>query len=151
MKTGAKFEHIPFKSGAEIVGAILTGQVTMAFADIGAAIGQVRAGKLRVLATSGSARFPDLPDVPTMKEAGIEGVEVDGFSGLVAPAGTPMPIVRKLEAETNAMLALVETQTRLKQLGTVAGGGTAEDYKAAIVRDIAKFSAVANAANIKLD
>ena len=151
MKTGVKFEHIPFKSGAEIVSAILTGQVTMAFADIGAAIGQVRAGKLRVLATSGSARFPDLPDVPTMKQAGIEGVEVDGFSGLVAPAGTPMPIVRKLEAETNAMLALAETQARLKQLGTVAGGGTAEDYKAAIVRDIAKFSAVAKAANIKLD
>lgn len=151
LRTGTKFEHIPFKSGAEIVTGILNGQVTMAFADIGAAIGQVRAGKLRVLATSGSERFPDLPDVPTMKEAGIDGVEVDGFSGLLAPAKTPMPIVRKLEAAINEMLKHDDARAKLRELGTVAGGGTGEDYKASIARDIGKFTAVAQAAKIKLD
>lgn len=151
MKTGVRFEHIPFKSGAEIVTAILTGQVTMAFADIGAAMPQFRAGKLLALATSGTARFADLPDVPTMKEAGIEGVEVDGFSGIIAPAGTPAGIVDKLSGEINAMLQAQETKDRLRQLGTVPGGGTPAEFKAAIARDIAKFTAVAKAANIKLD
>ena len=151
MKTGVKFEHIPFKSGAEIVTAILTGQVTMAFADIGAALPQFRAKKLLPLATSGAARFPDLPDVPTMKEAGIEGVEVDGFSGLVAPLGTPAGVINRLNAEINEMLAEQDSKDKLRLLGTVAAGGSPADYKAAIARDIAKFTAVAKAANIKLD
>jgi tripartite-type tricarboxylate transporter receptor subunit TctC len=151
MKTGTKFEHIPFKSGAEIVAAILNGQVTTAFSDIGASMSQFRAGKLLPLATSGTLRFPDLPDVPTMKEAGIEGVEVDGHSGLLAPASTPIAVVKKLEGEVNLMLKDADTLERLKSFGTVAGGGTSEDYAAVIARDIAKFTAVAKAANIKLD
>ena len=150
-RAGVKFEHIPFKSGGEIVTAILSGQVSMAFADTGAAMAQIKAGKLRALATSGAKRFAELPDLPTMKEAGIDGVEVDGFSGLVAPAGTPMAIIRKLEAEVNAIVKLEDVQVRLKQLGLVAGGGTGEEFAAMIARDIPKFTAVAKAANIKLE
>ncbi len=150
-KAGVKFEHIPFKSGGEIVTAILSGQVTTAFADAGPALPQIKSGKLRALATSGAKRFAELPELPTMKEAGIDGVEVDGFSGLVAPAGTPAAIIKKLEAEVNAIIKLDDFQARLKQIGLVAGGGTGAEFAAMVARDIPKWTAVAKAANIKLD
>lgn len=150
-RAGVKFEHIPFKSGGEIVTAILSGQVTTAFADTGPALPQIRSGKLRALATSGAKRFPGLPDLPTMKEAGVDGVEVDGFSGLVAPAGTPTGIVKKLEAEVNAILKLADVQDRMNQLGLIPAGGTGEAFRAMVQRDIPLFTAVAKAANIKLD
>lgn len=150
-KAGVKFEHIPFKSGGEVVTAILSGQVTMAFADAGPALPQIKAGKLLALATSGAKRFPELPDLPTMKEAGLDGVEVDGFSGLVAPAGTPSAIVKKLEGEVNAIIKLADVQERLKQIGLVPAGGTGAEFRAMIARDIPLWTAVAKAANIKLD
>jgi tripartite-type tricarboxylate transporter receptor subunit TctC len=150
-KAGVKFEHIPFKSGGELVTAVITGQVTMAFADAGPAMPQIRSGKLRALATSGAQRFAEMPELPTMKEAGIEGVEVDGYSGLVAPAGTPQAIVKKLEAEVNAIVKMPDVQERMKQLGLVAGGGTAEEFGAMVARSIPIWTAVAKASNIKLD
>ncbi len=150
-KTGVKFEHIPFKSGGELVTAVLSGQVTMTFADAGPAMPQIRAGKLLALATSGAKRFSELPDLPTMKEAGIDGVEVDGFSGLVAPAGTPKAILKKLEAEVNAIVKMADVQDRMKPLGLVPGGGTGEEFGQMVARDIPKWKAVAAASNIKLD
>ncbi len=150
-KAGVKFEHIPFKSGGEVVAAILSGQVTTAFADAGPALPQIKSGKLRALATSGAKRFPELPDLPTMKEAGIDGVEVDGFSALVAPAGTPKAIVKKLEAEVNAIIKLADVQERFKQIGLLPAGGTGEELKAMVARDIPLWTAIAKAANIKLD
>ena len=88
-KTGSSFQHIPFKSGAELVTAVLSGQATMTFADAGPAMPQFKAGKLRPLASTGATRLPELPDVPTLAEVGIEGVVVEGFIGLAAPKGTP--------------------------------------------------------------
>ena len=150
-KAGVKFEHIPFKSGGEVVAAILTGQVTTAFADAGPALPQVKSGKLRALATSGTRRFAELPDLPTMKEAGVDGVAVDGFSGLVAPLSTPQAIVNKLEGEVNALLKLADVQERLRQIGLEPAGGTGADFRAMIARDIPVWTAVAKAANIRLD
>lgn len=151
LKTGTKFEHIPFKSGGEIVTAILSGQVTMAFADTGPALPQIKAGKLRALAISGAKRLVDLPDVPTVKQAGIDGVEVDGFSGLVAPKGTPAAIVKKLEAEARAILKLDDVKLRMAQLGLIPEGSTAEEFTARLKREIPLWKDVAKAANIKLD
>ncbi len=150
-KAGVKFEHIPFKSGGEVVAAILSGQVTTAFADAGPALPQIKAGKLRALATSGAKRFPELPDLPTMKEAGIDGVEVDGFSALVAPVGTPKAIVKKLEAEVNAIVQAADVQERFKQIGLVPAGGTGEELRAMVAKDIPMWTAIAKAANIKFD
>jgi tripartite-type tricarboxylate transporter receptor subunit TctC len=150
-KAGVKFEHIPFKSGGEVVAAILTGQVTMAFADAGPAVPHLKSGKLLALATSGAKRFPILPDLPTLAEAGVDGVEVDGFSGLVAPAGTPKPIVKKLEAEVNAIIQLADVKERLVSLGLVPAGGTGEEFRAMVARDIPMWTAVAKAANVKLE
>ena len=150
-KAGVKFEHIPFKSGGELVTAVLSGQVTMTFADAGPAMPQIRSGKLLALATSGEKRFAELPDLPTMKEAGIDGVEVDGFSGLVAPAGTPKAIVKKLEGEVDAIVKMTDVRDRMKQMGVVPAGGTGEAFRAMVARTIPVWVDVAKAANIKLD
>ena len=150
-KTGTSFQHIPFKSGAELVTAVLTGQATMTFADAGPAMPQFKAGKLRPLASTGATRLPELPDVPTLAEVGVEGVVVEGFIGLAAPKGTPPAIVAKLEAEIGAIAKLPDVQERIRQLGLIPDGSTAAAFRDRISRDIPKYTAVAKAAGIKFD
>ena len=150
-KTGTSFQHIPFKSGAELVTAVLTGQATMTFADAGPAMPQFKAGKLRPLASTGATRLPELPDVPTLAEVGVEGVVVEGFIGLAAPKGTPPAIVTKLEAEIGAIAKLPDVQERIRQLGLIPDGSTSAAFRDRIGRDIPKYTAVAKAAGIKFD
>lgn len=151
MRTGAKFEHIPFKSGGEVVGAVLTGQVTMGFADAGPVLPQVRSGKIRALATTGPRRLPELPDVPTLAEAGVADAVVESYGGLVAPKGTAAPILARLEAETIAIVKLPEVRERLAQMGLAPAGDPAKEFAARIAREIPMWTTVAKAANIKLD
>jgi len=150
-KTGAKFQHIPFKGGAELVTAVLSGQATMTFADAGPAMPQFKAGALRPLASTGATRLPELPDVPTLAEVGIDGVVVEGFIGLAAPKGTPAPIVKRLEAEVMAIARMPDVQERIRQLGLIPDGSTGAAFRERIGRDIPKYTAVAKAAGIKFD
>ena len=150
-KTGTAFEHIPFKSTAEMITALLTGQATMAFVDPTPLMGHVKSGKVRVLATSGARRSPDLPDVPTMAEAGVAGVAVDAFTALVAPFGTPPAIIAKLHAESKAALAAPDVVERFKQLAVYPVGSTPEALSAMVAREIPLWKDVAAKANIKLD
>lgn len=150
-KAGTKFVHIPFKSGGEIVTAILNGQVAMAFADTGPVLPHIKSGKIRALATSGPQRLADLPNVPTVAEAGLKDVAVEGYSGIVAPKGTPAGIVKKLEAELIAIAKLPDVQDRLRQLGMIPVGETSAQFKARIEREIPLYTGVAKAANIKLE
>jgi tripartite-type tricarboxylate transporter receptor subunit TctC len=150
-KTGAKFQHIPFKGGAELVTAVISGQTAMTFADAGPAMPLFEAGKLRPLATTGATRLPALPDVPTLAEVGIEGVEVEGFIGLVAPKGTPAPVVKKLEAEVMRASKLPDVQESIRKLGLIPDGSSGAAFRDRIARDIPKYTAVAKAAHIKFD
>ena len=150
-KTGATLEHIPFKGGAEIVTAILSGQITASFADIGPLLPQIKAGKLRALATSGASRMAELPDVPTLAEAGVPDVVVEGYTALIAPRGTPPAIVRKLEAEVLAIAQLQDVRDRLAQLGMIPSGEGSTAFAARVTREVAMWTTVAKAANIKLD
>jgi len=150
-KTGTKFQHIPFKGGAELVTAVISGQTTMTFADAGPAMPLFQAGTLRPLASTGTTRLPALPDVPTLAEVGIEGVVVEGFIGLVAPKGTPAAIVKKLEAEVMAVARLPDVQDRIRQLGLIPDGSTGAAFHDRMARDIPKYTAVAKAAGIKFD
>jgi tripartite-type tricarboxylate transporter receptor subunit TctC len=150
-KTGAKFQFIPFKSGAELVSAVLSGQATMTFADAGPAMPQFKAGKLRPLATTGATRLPGLPDVPTLGEVGIDGVVVEGFIGLAAPKGTPAAIVKKLEAEVMAIAKLPDVRERINTLGLIPDGSSGAAFRDRLARDIPKYTAVAKAAGIKFD
>jgi tripartite-type tricarboxylate transporter receptor subunit TctC len=150
-KTGSKFQHIPFKSGAELVSAVLTGQTVMTFADAASAMPQLKAGGLRPLASTGAKRLPELPDVPTLAEAGIDGVVVEGFIGLMAPKGTPAAIVKKLETEVTAIVRLPDVQARIKDLGLIADPSSGAAFRERIAVDIPKYTAVAKAAGIKFD
>ncbi len=150
-KTGAPFEYVPFKSTAEVATALLNGQVTMSLIDPPPLLAHLKAGKIRLLAISTAKRSTDLPEVPTMAEAGVPGVEVEGFSGLVAKAGTPAAIVKKLEAEVNAVIKLPDVTERFKQLSVYAVGGTAEEFAANVARQIPLWKDVAQKANIKAE
>ena len=96
----------------------------MTFADAGPAMPQFKAGKLRPLASTGATRLPELPDVPTLAEVGIDGVVVEGFIGLAAPKGTPAAIVKKLEAEVMAIAKLPEVQGASGEIGLIPDGST---------------------------
>jgi tripartite-type tricarboxylate transporter receptor subunit TctC len=149
--TGTPFEYVPFKSTAEVSAAVLNGQVTMAFIDPAPLLPHLKAGKVRMLATSTPKRSPDHPDVPTMAEAGVPGVELEGFSGLVARAGTPAAIVKKLETEVNAVIRLADVQQRFKSLSVYPVGGTSEAFQAMVARNIPIWKGVAQKANLKLN
>ena len=151
MRTGAPFEHIPFKGSNEMMTAILSGQVTMAFVDSGPLMGHVKAGKARVLATSGTKRYVDLPDVPTLAEAGVPDTAVDGWSGLAAPKGTPAAISGKLAAEIAAIMGLKDVKERFAALGVSPGSSSPAEFRSMVEREGALWKSVAKAAAIKLD
>ena len=150
-KTGSKFQYIPFKGGADLVTAVMTGQATMTFADAGPAMPQFKAGTLRALATTGATRLPELPDVPTLTEVGIDGVVVEGFIGLAAPRDTPSPIVKKLETEVMAIAKLPDIAQSIRKLGLIPDGSGAAAFRDRIARDIPKYTAVAKSAGIKFE
>ena len=151
LRTGVKFEHIPFKSTTEALTAVLNGQVSMAFADPGPLMTHVKSGRIRVLATTGKARWPALPDVPTMEEVAVKGVESVSFTGIVAPKATPAAIIRRLESEIGAVMKMPDVIERFKALGLEPVGGTAEAFAAVIAREIPRWKEVAASASIKLD
>lgn len=150
-RTGAPFEHIPIKSTGEAIQGLLNGQLTMAFIDPGPLMGPLKAGRVRGLASSGSKRFPELPDIPTMAEVGVPGVEVDGFMGIIGPRGLPAAVAQRLEAELIAMTKLADFQERLKVQGLVPEGSSSKAFFAVIERDLPRWQSVAKAANIKLN
>jgi tripartite-type tricarboxylate transporter receptor subunit TctC len=149
--TGAPHEHIPVKSTAEALQGLLNGQFSMSFIDPGPLMGPLKAGRVRALASSGSTRFSQLPDVPTMAEVGLPGVVVDGFMGFVAPRATPAAIVSRLETELIAVTKDSDFREKLKVQGLDPAGTTSQEFAAVIERDLPRWKAVAKAANIKLD
>ena len=115
------------------------------------ALEQIQAGKLRPIAVAYSKRLPELPDVPTMAEAGLEDFEVSSWNGLAAPAGTPEPIIRKLNEEVNRILALPDVRDQLRSLGAQAVGGTPQAFADYVNAEIKKWREVVNAAGISRD
>ncbi|MGE0626274.1 MAG: Bug family tripartite tricarboxylate transporter substrate binding protein [Hyphomicrobiaceae bacterium] len=150
-KSGMPAEYIPFKSSNEMISAVLTKQVTFAFIDPSALMGHIKAGRLRAIATSGAKRSADLPNVPTMAEAGVPGVVVDGMTTLVAPAGTPMPVVKRIEAEVNAVLKMDDVKARFQQLAVIPVGGTSEEFSKRLVAELKVWKEVAKNANLYVD
>lgn len=149
--TGAPFEYVPFKSTAEVATAVLNGQITMALIDPPPLLPHLRAGKVRLLAATSPKRAADFADVPTMAEAGVPGLEFEVALGLVARAGTPAAIVKKLEAEVNAAIQMPDVQERFKGLSVYAVGGTSEAFAASVAKAIPLWKAVAQKANVIID
>ena len=150
-RAGIKFETIPFKSTAETMTALLTEQGMIAFQDYNSLVQQINAGKVRVLVTTGSKRSVDLPEVPTFAEVGYPGIELEPLTGIVAPKNTPMPIVRKLQTEIQAVLKSPDVAERWRTLAMTPVGNSSEEFASLIDREIKRWTKVAKAANIKLE
>ncbi len=150
-RTGSKFQHIPYRGSGDAAQAVASGQVLMTIADTGPIAGLLSAGKLRALAITTDKRDAAFPDVPTLAEAGVPGVEVSLWTGLVAPAGTPPDIVTRLNKAVAESLAAADVRTALEKIAVTPRGTTPEQYRVLIARDAARWKAVATAANIKLE
>ena len=101
--TGMKMNHIPYRGSGQATTDLIGGQVQMSMPGMAGMLGHIRSGKLRALAVTGARRSPQLPDVPTVAEAGVPGYEAGNWIGIVAPAGTPPDIVEKLHREISAL------------------------------------------------
>jgi tripartite-type tricarboxylate transporter receptor subunit TctC len=148
---GIKTQHIPYKGAGPAMIDLLGGHVQMFFSVPINIVGHVKAGRLKGLAVTGDARIAPLPNMPTFAEAGLPGYDMHTWTGILAPAGTPKPIVDKLSAEVRAILARAEVKQRLNGLGMTTMGSTPEQFTELIKSEIVKFQKVIKAANIKID
>jgi tripartite-type tricarboxylate transporter receptor subunit TctC len=137
---GIKLVHIPYKGTGPALTDVLGGHIPMAFAPIPASHANVSAGLLRALAVTSATRSSLLPEVPTVAESGLPGFDVSLYYGLVAPAGTPRPIIDKLNKQLRAALDSEEVKKQLAQDGTEITPGTPEDYADFIAKDERKWS-----------
>jgi tripartite-type tricarboxylate transporter receptor subunit TctC len=143
--------HIPYRGAAPAVTDVIAGQVQAIFTGAPALLPHVRSGRLRALAVSSTQRLPQLPDVPTVAEAGFPGFEADQWYGLMAPAGTPAALIVKLNAEVNKALALSEVAQQLSVEGAVPTPGTPQAFGELIRRELPRWAEVVKAGQVKPD
>lgn len=148
---GIRLNHIPFKGGQEAQSAILGGSFPVMSDTVPGVLAQVKAGKLRALGVAIPKRSPFMPDVPTIAEQGYPGFESVGWIGLCAPAKTPAPILDKLNAEVQKMLASPETKAKFEKLAFTPAGDSREHFAGWIKSEIVKWAAVAKASGAKAD
>ena len=151
--TGIEITHVPYKGAAFLVPALLTGEVTFSVASISSLVPHFKSGKLRALAVASETRTPLLPDVPTIAEAGpLPGYAIDVWFGVLAPAGTPRPIVDRLNAEINRVLQDPQVvKERLNTVGLSPVGTTPERYMEIMKADLVKYAKITKDAGIKPD
>ena len=137
---GARMTHVPYKGTAPALTDLPGGQIQMMFNDTGAP--HVKNGKLRALAVTGAKRWPLLPEVPTLTEAGVTGFEKYNWFGMLAPSGTPAGIITQLNRELVAIMRDAVLQKWLEEQGTETVTGTPEEFAAFIRRDLAKWAKV---------
>jgi len=143
--------HIPYKGGAPALTDLIGGQVDLMFSATTASGNFVKSGKLKPLAITSAKRLETWPQVPTVAESGIKGFEVNEWNGLFAPAGTPRPILDRLEAETRAVVASPAVASRFAEMGVQGVGSSSKDFAAFVKSETAKWAGVIKAGNIKAD
>jgi tripartite-type tricarboxylate transporter receptor subunit TctC len=143
--------HVPYRGVAPALADIISGRVDMMFSSYLSAGGQIEGGKLRMLAIAADQRSPLLPNVPTMTEAGYPGVELDTWFGIMAPAGTPAPIVTKLHAEFVKVMQTEDVKKLLLPQGVNIVTGTPDEFVKLITSDIEKIGKLVKDAGIKGD
>jgi tripartite-type tricarboxylate transporter receptor subunit TctC len=129
----------------------VSGQVLMTISDSGPMAGPMNGGKLRALAITTAKRPPAFPDVPTFGEAGVADMDIERWTGIVAPAGTPAEIVERLQHAISDTLDMPAVRNALEAINVDPRATTAVEFRELIARDIARWKAVATKANIKLD
>ena len=149
--TGAKLKHVPYKGSGGAATDLVAGVVESSFAGVPNALAQVPQGRLKALAVTTSKRIPQLPDVPTMQEAGVAGYDASVWLALLAPAGTPPEIVVKLNAEIGKLMASADTRKALFDAGVEVAPSTPEAMSDYMVTEMVRWGKVVKDANIKLE
>ena len=149
LSTGTEIVHVPYKGGAQAQTDVMAGQPEMMFNVLPVALAQIKGGALRALAVTGQTRSPALPDVPTMIEAGVPGYVATTWNGILAPAGTPRPIIDKLQRILVAALQSQEVREAYATLGQEALWDTPEEFKAFVDAETEKWSRVIATAKIE--
>ena len=148
-KTGIDIVHVPYKGTGPALIDVLAGQVNMIFSSLPSTMGFIRGGRLRALAVTGKQREPELPDVPTMEEAGYPGFQVTGWFGLFASAKTPRTAIDRIYRAARTVLASPEIKARFAELGGTAGGEPPEQFRNYVMAEKQKWAQVAAAAKIQ--
>jgi tripartite-type tricarboxylate transporter receptor subunit TctC len=149
--TGTEIVHIPYRGGANAINDLVAGRVHLMFESLNSIAPHATAGTVRALAVSGPRRSPAFPDLPTVAEAGVPGYEAPTWSGVIAPAGLPRPIVDKLNAAINRAIGSPAFRQRFAAIGDEPAGGTPEEFAQTIARDSAKWAEVVARSGAKLD
>jgi tripartite-type tricarboxylate transporter receptor subunit TctC len=149
--TKTKLVHVPYKSAGQAGVALMSGEIDFMFSNVASAIAQVRAGRLRAIATTGSKRTPVAPEVPTLDESALPGYIVTGFHLLFVPGATPPDILARLNAESVKALQTPATRERLASLGLEAVGGSSDDCARLVKADIARWAPVVKAGGARPD
>jgi tripartite-type tricarboxylate transporter receptor subunit TctC len=146
---GIDMVGIPYKGGGQLITDLLGGQIHLGIAGTTPLIPHHRSGKIRILALSSLERFPPLPDIPTVVEAGYRGFESSQWLGLLAPRGTPAEVVQRLQGETVKALKLPEVSDRLTKAGLQPVGNTPDEFTRVIRAEIEQFSKLAKELGIE--
>jgi tripartite-type tricarboxylate transporter receptor subunit TctC len=149
--TNTKLVHVPYKSAGQAAIAVMSGEVAFMFSNVASVIEQVRAGRVRAIATTGPRRTPVAPEVPTLHESAVPGFIVTGFHLLLVPGATPPEIVAKLNAETLKALESPAMKERLTTLGLEPAGSSSADCAKHIQTDIARWVPVVKAGGARAD
>ena len=146
--TGTDIAHVPYKGTAGAITDLLGGQVNAMFVPIHVALPHVRSGKLKALALGSPKRHPTAPDLPTLAELGVPGVEVDMWYGFMAPQGTPRDVVARLNAELRSIVALPDIQSSFATQGLDPATSSPEEFQAIMERDTVRWAKVVQQARI---
>jgi tripartite-type tricarboxylate transporter receptor subunit TctC len=151
MVSGTRMVHVPYKGNAEAITDLLGGHLSIVYSGVPPVVSLAKAGKLRLLATTGATRISGIPDLPTIAEAGLPGAEVAIWYGVIVPAATPPAIISRLNGEVVRVGALADVRERFLQQGIESKTGTAEAFSALVRDELVKWGKVINTANIKVE
>ncbi len=148
---GVQMAHVPYKGSAPAVTDLLGGQVQLMFDNLPSALPHIKAGKLKALAVTSATRAAALPDVPTIAESGLAGFDATSWFGLLAPAGTPQPIIARLNNEVAKWLASAEAKEKMAGLGANTAGHSADEFVRHIAAETSKWAKVVKESGAKVD
>jgi tripartite-type tricarboxylate transporter receptor subunit TctC len=148
--TGVRMTHVPYKGSPQAVADLVAGNVQLGIPTMPAALPFIKAGRVKVLGVTTGKRASNLPDVPTLNEAGVKGYEAALWTGILAPAGTPAPIINRLNAEIAKVLELKDVQEALARQGAEAQPSSPAEFAAFLKSDSAKWARVVKEGGIRI-
>lgn len=149
--SGTRMLHVPYRGAPPAYLDLVAGRISLYIGTVPLTLPLIKAGRLKVLATTGAARARVLPNVPTVSESGLEGYEVETWYGMLAPAGTPAPLISRIHADVTRVIRLPDMQERFASEGGDVVANTPEEFGAFIVRELPKWAKVAKDAGARVD